>query len=245
MRFYSLFLFSLILIIPIANATEHTLSTEINYHSAQDSGTGYGIIYQYKFLENIEFEAKYQYSGDLKVIEQEEEVFGDYNSFSTGINFIKPYHQKLSVKISFGANIITGSTNKLLIEENDIAPYFQIAVKYKITNHVSITLGQSSQFNQDVLGTNHSLFLSLNWLFSQQASKPLVINTDKNDFLINNNKLNNKDSQQNVKTVTTVKPKRHTDINKKLDKNPLISAWYVQIGAYKNNINAQIGRAHV
>jgi len=235
MRIYLILLFSSLLFPFNSNATEHTISVQINNHSSQEESLGYGVIYQYKFVENFEFEAKYNQSGDLKIVEQERTLLGDYSAFSSGINFIKPHQQNLSIKLGFGVNVITASSSLLLVEENTVAPYFQIAAKYKFTDQLSLTLGHSSQFNNDALGTNHSLFLSFNWLFSQ----------DSNGFSSQTLK-----TKQNAPVLTPLKNK-HAILQQSSSKEeqnierpiiaprPLASAWYVQLGAYQKKENAQ------
>lgn len=228
MKFHPVLFFGLTLAHFSLLAGEHTISSLIGYHSEQDSSAGYGFIYQYKLLENVEFEAKYQQSGDLKIISDDQIVLGDYDSFSSGINFTKLHHKNLTLKLGLGVNLISSSSNHLLVEKEAIAPYLQIAASYKVTNNLSFTLGQSSQFNNHALGTNHSLFLSLNWLFSS-ATKPYSKPQISNAILprITNNTFTK---------PTIVQPKATTIA---VYKNPATTPmWYVQFGAYQQQENA-------
>ncbi|NQZ21286.1 MAG: SPOR domain-containing protein [Colwellia sp.] len=230
MRFFFVFLFILFFHLPLT-AGEHTVSTQISYNSEQSSASGYGLIYQYQLIESFEFEAKYLQSGDLQIINDDKIIDGDYHSFSSGINFTKLHHQNLTVKLGFGASLISSSSNNLLIDQDGIYPYFQIAASYKVTDNLSLTFGHSSQFNQAALGTNHSLFISLNWLFSSNArsySKSLI---QKNAIVsITNNKL---------AVAVIVQPKIISRLSESSKVHArAVSMWYVQIGAYQQADNA-------
>jgi hypothetical protein len=220
-------------LIPLVNfslmVNEHTLSTQLSYHSKQEASAGYGIIYQYQFLENVELEAKYNKSGDLKVITDQQTLSGNYDSFSSGINFIKSHYKHLTIKFGFGLNTIVSSSNNLLIEANAITPYFQIAANYRINDRFAFTLGQSSYFNKGNLGTNHSLFLSFDWLFGQQATALL------------NNKTTTLTSAPYIAKVPIIVQPKLSPQNKVNDRKPskLLSKWYVQVGAYQQKENAQ------
>lgn len=225
MRNFSILLLSVLFNPFLVFATEHTVASQINYNSEQDVNVGYGIIYQYKFLENVEFEAKYNRSGDLKVVSDEKIIFGEYSSFSSGINFIKQRSPELSIKVGLGLNTVTTSSNISLIERNSIAPYFQISANYKVTERLSLTLGQTSLFHNDAIGTNHSLFMSVNWLFGTGTNTSSIKTID-------------------VMLPLAVIPKSvHVTTpptNIIIEKSPqYIPQWYVQIGAYQKYINAQ------
>ena len=119
------------------------------------------------------------------------------------------------------------------MEKEAISPYFQIAASYKVTNNLSLTFGQSSQFNQNALGTNHSLFFSLNWLFSSNSGtkyylKPYI----KKDGIQSTTK-NTLATQVIVQPKTVIIFQETSD--KKLASTPL---WYVQVGAYQHSANA-------
>jgi hypothetical protein len=219
-------LLSSVLLNPIqAFSTEHTVASQINYNSEQDANVGYGIFYQYTFFENIEFEAKYNESGDLKVNSDEKIILGEYSSFSSGINFIKQRNPKLSLKVGLGINTVTSSSNNSLIEQNSIAPYFQISANYKVTERLSLTLGQTSLFHNDVIGTNHSLFISVNWLFGKKTK---ISSIKSVDVLLPLDVTRQSVPVKTPSTSTiTVKPPQY------------IPQWYVQIGAYQKHINAQ------
>ena len=222
MRTLSIFLLTLIFIPFQAFATVHTIASQINYNSEQDANVGYGIFYQYQFFDSVEFEAKYNQSGDLKVIKDENIIFGDYQSFSSGLNFIKQRTPKLSLKVGLGINTVTSSSNHSLIEKNSIAPYFQISANYKVTDTLSFTLGQTSLFHDDNIGTNHSLFLSMNWLFTSQTNTPSIQTTE-------------------VFSPLPVIPKLVPVKKASIIETPpqYIPQWYVQIGAYQKYINAE------
>lgn len=225
MRFLSVLFSGLILSHFPVIAGQHTLSSQISYHSEQDSSAGYGLIYHYQLLENFEFEAKYQQSGDLKIISNDKILYGDYNSFSSGINFTKLHHQDLTLKFGLGINLVSSSSNPLLVEKNAIAPYLQIAASYKVTENLSLTFGQSSRFNQDALGTNHSLFFSLNWLFSSNTSSYSKPRTNKD-------KISAIPSKTIVAPVIVL-PKKISTPPQPSDVDIAITPmWYVQIGAY-------------
>jgi hypothetical protein len=231
MRFFSVLLYGLVLSQFPSIAGQHTLSSQISYHSEQDSSAGYGLIYQYKFLENFEFEAQYQQSGDLKIINDDKIFYGDYNSFSSGINFTKLHNQDLTLKFGLGLNLVSSSSNNLLVDKNAIAPYLQIAASYNINDNLSFTFGQSSRFNQDALGTNHSLFFSFNWLFSSNIiSYPKPRN--------NNDKVSSITSEVRLLPVI-VKPQKVSIPPQSSELNPVnIPMWYVQVGAYQRLENA-------
>jgi hypothetical protein len=225
MRTLSFFLVPLIFASFQSFATEHTIASQINYNSEQDANVGYGIFYQYQFFDSVEFEVKYAQSGDLKVIKDENIIFGDYHSFSSGFNFIKQRTPKLSLKAGLGINTVTTSSNNYLIEKNSIAPYFQISANYKMTDTLSFTLGQTSLFHDDNIGTNHSLFLSMNWLFTSQTNTPSIQTTK-------------------VFSPLPVTPKpvpvKKASITSIIETPPqYIPQWYVQIGAYQKYINAE------
>jgi len=231
MRFFFILLCGLMLTHFPLTAGEHTLSTQISYHSDQNSATGYGLIYQYQLIENFEFEVKYQQSGDLKIISNDKILYGDYSSFSSGINFTKLHHQDLTLKLGLGINLISSSSNNLLVEKDAVAAYFQIAASYQVTNNLSLTFGQSSQFNQNALGTNHSLFFSLNWLFSSGTKSYFKPHTNKGEI--------QSTSKNTLTTQVIVQPKPDIILQetpgKKRVSTPL---WYVQIGAYQDSGNA-------
>ncbi len=231
MRFLSVLFCGLILShFPII-AGQHTLSPQISYHSEQDSSAGYGLIYQYQLLENFEFEAKYQQSGDLKIVSNDKILYGEYNSFSSGINFTKLHHQDLTLKFGLGIDLVTSSANHLLVEQNSIAPYFQIAASYKFTNNLSLTFGQSSQFNQDALDTNHSLFLSLNWLFSSNTGSYSKAGTNKDKIsVIPNKTLVAPVIVQPIPVLTKPHPSETLTSTAPI--------WHVQVGAYQQIENA-------
>jgi hypothetical protein len=222
MRLVCLLFFCLFLHTAQTFAAEHSLASQVSYHADQNAHLGYGVFYQYKFLENFEFEAKYSESGDLKIFEDKNTLSGDFGSLSLGINFIKQRNQDLSLKFGFGLNLVTASSNHILIETNALAPYFQISANYKLTNQLSVTLGQTSQFHQDNIGTNHSLYMSVNWLFGQQ---PADISFKKTT------------TKRLVKVVKHLPPLtlNHLKINTTAKPLPL---WYVQIGAYQQQKNA-------
>jgi len=229
MRLLYVLLFALSLFPLSVTAEEHTVSSLVSYNSEQNSASGYGLIYQYKLIENFEFEAKYQQSGDLKLINADEIRYGDYSSFSTGINFTKQHHKNLTLKLGLGASLITSSSNNLLVEQDSIAPYFQIIANYKFTDDFSLSFGQSSQFNQAALGTNHSLFISFNWLFSSntlELPKP-NIHTDKTSIITSK------------KVIVPVKAQLQTIAQPADNSNSVsIPSWYVQVGAYLRSDNA-------
>jgi len=206
-------------------ATEHTVGSQTNYNSKQDDNLGYGIFYQYKILENIEFEAKYSQSGNLKVVSDEKIILGKYSSFSTGINFMKQRTPKLSLKVGLGINSVTSSSNNFLLEENSISPYFQILTNYKMNESLSLTLGHKTLFHNDAIDTNHSLFISVNWLFGAKAITSLVKSADVVRPLAV------------IPTLTPIETPANNNIIKKTPQ--YIPQWYVQIGAYQNFINAQ------
>jgi hypothetical protein len=206
-------------------AAEHTIATQINYHSDQDANFGYGIFYQYKFLENFEFEVKYGQSSDLKIVTHDNVILGNYSSLSSGINFIKQRSPKLSLKVGFGLNTVTSSSNSFLLEESSIAPYFQISTNYKVSKKLSLTFGQTSKFHHATLGIDHSLFISMNWLFGNEKL-PVFVKTNKT-----------------IKPLPVVEELTPQIISPRpLVDNPLphsLPHWYVQIGAYVRNENAQ------
>jgi hypothetical protein len=222
MRLVSLLFCCLFLNTAQTFAAEHSLASQMSYHADQDAHLGYGVFYQYKFLENFEFEAKYSESGDLKVFDDKNTLSGDFGSLSLGINFIKQRNQDLSLKFGFGLNLVTASSNHILIETNALAPYFQISANYKLTNQLSVNLGQTSQFHQDNIGTNHSLFISVNWLFGQHpADIPFKKVTTKRS--VRDVKHLPQLALNDLKINTTAKPR---------------TLWYVQIGAYQQQKNA-------
>jgi len=231
MRFLSVLFCGLIFFhLPLV-AGEHTVSSQISYHSEQESSSGYGFIYQYKLLENFEFEAKYQQSGDLKVINDENIFYGNYDSFSSGINFTKLHHQLLTLKLGLGINVISSSSHRLLVENNAIAPYFQIAASYQVMNNLSLTIGHSSQFNQNYLGTNHSLFFSLNWIFSSNTKSYTKLRTNKDK------QISIKDRTLAVPVIDQANIISSAPVHSKI-LTPSKSMWYVQIGAYQQADNA-------
>ena len=206
-------------------ATEHTVGSQTNYNAEQDANIGYVIFYQYKFLENIELEFKYSQSGELKVVADEKLIFGDYHSFSSGINFIKQRSPKLSLKVGFGLNTVTSSSNNSLVEENSIAPYFQILTNYKMNESLSLTLGHNTLFHNDAIDTNHSLFISVNWLFGATVNRSLIKFADVVRPIAVN------------PIFTPIKTPSTSNI---IEITPqYIPQWYVQIGAYEKYINAQ------
>jgi cell division septation protein DedD len=228
MRFFFILLCGLMLTHFPLTAGEHTLSSQISYHSEQNSATGYGLIYQYQLLENFEFEVKYQQSGDLKIISNDKILYGDYSSFSSGINFTKLHHQDLTLKLGLGINLISSSSNNLLVEKDAVAAYFQIAASYQVTNNLSLTFGQSSHFNQNALGTNHSLFFSLNWLFSSNTSSYSKPSTNKD-----------RTSAKTRVASVVVQPKTILATPKTSEVHiATMPMWYVQIGAYQQLENA-------
>ncbi|MFT5296140.1 MAG: hypothetical protein ACI9YH_002159 [Colwellia sp.] len=220
-------LLSSVLLNPIqAFSTEHTVASQINFNSEQDANVGYGILYQYTFSENIEFEAKYNQSGDLKVISDEKIILGEYSSFSSGINFIKQRSPKLSLKVGLGLNTVTSSSNNYLIEQNSIAPYFQISANYKVTERLSLTLGQTTLFHNDVIGTNHSLFISVNWVFGTKTTSSLIKTVDVIPLPL--------------EVIPQSVPVKTPSSSIVIEKQPqYVPQWYVQIGAYQKHINAQ------
>ena len=225
MRTLSIFLLTLIFIPFQAFATVHTIASQINYNSEQDANVGYGIFYQYQFFDSVEFEAKYNQSGDLKVIKDENIIFGDYQSFSSGLNFIKQRTPQLSLKVGLGINTVTSSSNHSLIEKNSIAPYFQISVNYKLTDQLSLTLGQTSLFHDDDIGTNHSLFFSINLLFASQTNTPPIRTVEVISPL---------------PFISKPTPVKKSSITSIIETPPqYIPQWYVQIGAYQKYINAE------
>jgi hypothetical protein len=206
-------------------SAEHTIATQINYHSDQYTNFGYGIFYQYKFLENFEFEVKHSQSGDLKMVTQDNVILGNYSSLSSGINFIKQRSQNLSLKVGFGLNTVTSSSNSFLLEKSSIAPYFQISTNYKVSKKLSLTLGHTSKFHHDALGVDHSLFISMNWLFGNKKL-PTLVKTNKTIVPL-----------AVVKELTTKIISPRPLVDKPLPHS--LPHWYVQIGAYVRNANAQ------
>lgn len=206
-------------------ATEHTVGSQTNYNSKQDDNLGYGIFYQYKIFENIEFEAKYSQSGDLKVVSDEKIILGKYSSFSSGINFIKQRTPKLSLKVGLGINSVTSSSNSILIEENSISPYFQILTNYKVNESLSLTLGHTTLFHNNAIDTHHSLFISVNWLFGATVNTSLI----KSANVV-----------RPLAAISILNPIKTPATSNIIEETPqYIPQWYVQIGAYQKYINAQ------
>ena len=231
MRFLSVLFWGLFLTHLPVIAGQHTLSPQISYHSKQESSSGYGLIYQYQLLESFEFEANYQQSGDLKIISNDQILYGEYKSFSSGVNFTKLHHKDLTLKFGLGINLVSSSSNQLLVETNAIAPYLQIAASYQFTDNLSLTFGQSSRFNQDALDTNHSIFLSFNWLFTSNTRSYSKLRTNKDKISAIKDKA--------IVAAVIVQPKKisttplHTEAH-----NVTSPMWYVQVGAYQRIENA-------
>lgn len=224
----------------------HKIGVGINYHLDQKSTPGYQLNYQWQFAESFEFDTRYVDSNDIEVNQDGMDVFGDYSQFSLGANFIKNYNNSLSLKAGTGFTIITASSNESLIKKQAMTPYLSLAANYKINEHLALEIGQSSQFNSEALGTNHSIYILISALFGETSSNtyPTTIATKEpiqaNELVeetVQPNKIEETLIQET--TVDTPSDKELKEPTSHSAPTKQLNIWYVQFGAYGNEVNAR------
>ena len=210
-----------------ANET-HKVGAILNYNLDQDSSTGYGAFYQWQFAESFEFEANYHQSNDILIESNNSNVAGDYSQLLLGANFLKHFNDDITLKAGTGVGYVTTSSNELLVNKQAIAPYIKLSASYQVTEQFSVEFGQFSHFNSQALDTNHSIFLGFSLNFGQ-ANSYVPIEAQP------------KASQQ--KQLPTQQPSYQQTLPVSTTKAPAISAttgsaWFVQLGAFSNQLNA-------
>jgi hypothetical protein len=229
------FLFIALIIFPlsISKAETHKITPLINFHLDQHDAPGFGLIYHYQYIEGFELEGSFISSNDLELMADSTLVQGDYEQFSGGLLFSKAYSPELELNFSFGASYISNSSNETLIEKSSIAPYLKISADYQLSTNSAISFGQISQFNQNTLGTNHSLFVGFSFSFGKRDPKTTIRQrssqpTEK--ITANKNISLNKSISSPTQSKSSVL--HPIDVAKEF--------WYVQFGAYKNEHNAKL-----
>lgn len=219
----------------------HKVGASLDYHLDQDSATGYGAFYQWQFGESIEFEANYIQSNDITVEKDQGTTVGDYSHLLLGANFIKNFNEQLSIKAGTGIGYVLTSSNQALIEKQSFAPYLKLSANYQINDQFAVEVGQFTHFQGNDLATNFALFVGVTFQFGAQA--PTIIER-------NNQKISS--AQPKVKAVSTP---THTETANKVTavvnankveskpartKSTIGKAWFVQLGAFKAQQNAQV-----
>ena len=221
-----LFLFLLIAISTLnCYANQHSFSTFINYSLKQTKQPGYGIHYQYPFNETLAVEFAFIDNKNITVEQDKANISGAFSSTLFGVNIKRDYNEFVSIKLGSGFSYVSSSTNNILIKNNQVSPYLKFSTNVTLSEQFSLELGQLSQFSSEALGTNHSIFLSLNYQFSKQKASNL--NSSSNQPI----PLFKEPSKKEINIVSTAET---TTISVK-SKN---SGWVVQLGAFSKKENA-------
>lgn len=237
------FIFSAIILASLSSVTyaneQHKLGFGLNYHLDQESSPGYQLNYQWQFGESFELESRYLNSNDINITKSNVTTFGHYSQFSIGANFIKQYNNDLSVKAGTGLGFITTSSNELLVEKQQIAPYLMLAANYQVTDRISIEMGQYSYFNNNVLDTNHSVYLNFMVNFGEGSSNYTVVKkTNRSKATSTATPIHA--IKHNKKLVKAMRPsvvEQNNDVS--AAKTSATARWFVQLGAYNNLANTE------
>ncbi len=216
----------------------HKFSLGVNYHLEQAQAPGFQVAYQWQFSESFEVDTRLMSSNDIEVNQHSRNIFGEYQQFSIGANFIKSYNQELAIKAGTGLAISFSSSNDQLISNSNLAPYLLLALNYQLSNRISLEFGQLTQFNDGALDTNHSIYLNVGVQFgAAKTATPIFQGNNSNAVKTRQTKV----PQQSEIRTTEVKPKSQLADNKPAARQQFqgTNFWYVQFGAFVQLINAE------
>jgi len=231
---YSLFLVCCLANTAVIADDIHKFGASIDYNLDQDSAPGYGAFYQWQFGESIEFEANYIQSNDIKVVTDEYYTAGDYSHLLIGANFIKQFNEQLSIKAGTGIGYVLTSSNQTLIEKQSIAPYIKLAANYQITEQLSVEAGQITHFQSNDIDTNFSLFFGLSFKFGD--GKPTIVERPIATRVPVTSKPVYRTPTETIAAEAPSKPANTVSPIKQQVNN----AWFVQLGAFSEKVNAQL-----
>ena len=196
----------------LANDSHHA-GAAIQYHVDQTSMPGFSAFYQWQFQESLLLEANYIDSNNITVDKNQHSVSGNYSQFLLGANFLKQYNNNLLMVAGGGFSYVLTSSNSLLIKEQQIAPYLKLAANYTIDDKFSVELGQFTHFQGNELSTNHAVYLSVNYRFSNKFS---YINKNHNEKVVSSAKQNPQSVNQPSVTAMNMKKTTFSSIKKSL-----------------------------
>jgi hypothetical protein len=232
---------SLFIATPVIASNTHKFGLGVNYHLDQDSSPGYQFLYQLQLGDSFEFEARYFDHNDIKLETNTDDIFANYDQFTMGANFIKQYNKQLSIKAGTGLAFVTSSSNEFVIEEQSMTPYLMLAGAYQVSDNLTIEFGQFSHFNDELLSTNHSLYLSMSYSFNNDYSQINIPTQEKN-----NAKAQQQSQPAQMPTTNAPPINKKVFSNQTITKNNSLSTinelkalWYVQFGAFINESNGQ------
>lgn len=218
----------------------HNLGFGLNYHLDQENGPGYQFSYQWQFSESFELDSRYISNNDVKIINDDVDMLGNYSQFSIGANFIKKYNRELAIKAGTGLAFVTSSSNKQLVDTQAMAPYLMLAINYQVSKNIALELGQLSHFNKEDIGINHSLYFTVSMEFGDSyRSFQSVFSNDSSNDVTQENDISQQASEAEP-MMSNPMPVANKIVNEANIKYVATSKlWYVQFGAYTNLVNAQ------
>lgn len=171
MRLITTFLTILYLLSNDSHADDsHHFGAAIQYHVDQSSSPGFSAFYRWQFQESLSLEANYIDSNNITIDKNQYRVSGNYSHFLLGANFLKQYNNKLLMIAGGGFGYVLTSSNSILIKEQQISPYLKLAANYTIDDKLSVEFGQFTHFQENELSTNHAVYISVNYRFSNKFS---------------------------------------------------------------------------
>lgn len=231
-------------------ATNHSIGPIVVYQLNQKNIPGFGLTYNYKINNFLELDTGVIHNSDIEIIKNTSTFIGQYDNLFLGFNFNNHYNDHLSIKAGFGASYVIDSSNDSLIKTNQTAAYLKLSANYRINKNFIVEFGQTNQFNNGMLGTNHSLYFGIGWLFGNDNNS--TISTFGNKIITDEDVLA---TQQHIKVnpdvvndkVSDNLPSPIPDTNDIDIVETTLSSftWFIQLGAYKNEINANYALAEL
>ncbi|GAA5131058.1 SPOR domain-containing protein [Thalassotalea piscium] len=217
-------LISLLLICKAYGQNLHSVGAYSTLNTQQKGTPGIALKYQWQYNPSFALEGLLINTNTINTNTHSNTTSGKQSLLSIGAVFIKEYSPKLSIKFSSGASYVLKSSNDLFSEKSSVSPYLTLALEYKINQNLHLEAGQTSYFQKQVIGSNHSFFLGLNYLFGTTASS------------IKAHTRISKRSIDNIPTSSaSVVSSAINNQSFKQDKH----SWVIQLGAFTIESNAE------
>lgn len=245
MKLFVQYFLLLVLSFSLHAQESHKIGLGVNYHLDQNESPGYQLSYQWQFNDSFEFETQYIDTNEIKLVTNDDDFYTDFDQIAVGANLVKQFDKYLSIKSGIGLSVITSSSNEDIVENNTFSPYLSISASYEIADDMFVNLGQFTQFQEGLLGTNHNVFLSFSYRFSSSVyqarpqkktiQKPIVKQEPKPAPV---------KKQQYIAPVvqSSIESNKAEVINEVQQTPQNINGWYVQLGAFSERDNAKILR---
>lgn len=215
--------------------TQH-ITPLVGFNTEQDSGIGYGFLYNYELIEGIDIEAIYLKSSTLKAASEIGDLEGEFDSLLLGVNASRKYNDDLTFKLGGGLGYVFNSNNESLVTDKKMSPYLKFTFNYRTSKTTSIEFGQISQKVEGELSASHTFFAGFNWTFGRKSA-------------INNQNLHPSPTTKKV-VITPPASAVHDEALKPEPTAELVpetisaltivpTPWYIQLGAFKVNNNAK------